>query len=77
MKKSDKGMIGRWGKWRGNFFIVYMGERVKLGYSVMQSDGNIFSGDVVLYSFNKASRDENNISQPNIEKANMFGIFSR
>ena len=30
-------------------------------YSVMQSDGNSFCGDVVLDSFNKASRDENNI----------------
>ena len=30
-------------------------------YSVMQSDGNSFGGDVVLNSFNKASRDEGNI----------------
>ena len=30
-------------------------------YSVMQSDGNIFCGDVVLDSFNEASRDEDNI----------------
>ena len=30
-------------------------------YSVMQSDGNSFCGDVVLDSFNKASRDEDNI----------------
>ena len=30
-------------------------------YSVMQSDGNSFWGDVVLDSFNKASRDEDNI----------------
>ena len=34
-----------------------------LPYSVMQSDGNIFCGDVVLYSFNKASWDEDNIFQ--------------
>ena len=27
----------------------------------MQSDGDSFCGDVVLDSFNKASRDENNI----------------
>ena len=27
-------------------------------YSVMQSDGNSFGGDVVLDNFNKASRDE-------------------
>ena len=30
-------------------------------YSVMQSDGNSFCGDVVSDSFNKQSRDENNI----------------
>ena len=30
-------------------------------YSVMQSDGHSFCGDVVLNSFNKASRDEDNI----------------
>ena len=32
-----------------------------LQYSVMQSDGNSFYGDVVSDSFNKTSRDENNI----------------
>ena len=30
-------------------------------YSVMQSDGNNFYGDVVSDSFNKTSRDEDNI----------------
>ena len=30
-------------------------------YSVMQSDGNSIYGDVVLATFNKASRDEENI----------------
>ena len=30
-------------------------------YSVMQSDGNGFCGDVVLNIFNKASRDEDSI----------------
>ena len=30
-------------------------------YSVMQSDGNSFCGDVVLNSFDKASRDKDNI----------------
>ena len=29
--------------------------------SVMQSDGNVICVEVVLVSFNKASRDENNI----------------
>ena len=37
------------------------GGAVVYWYSLMQSDGNIFCGDVVLYSFNKASRDEENI----------------
>ena len=31
------------------------------GYSVMQSDGNSFGGDVVLDSFNKKFRDGDNI----------------
>ena len=30
-------------------------------YTVMQSDGNNFCGDVVSYSFKKASRDEDNL----------------
>ena len=30
-------------------------------YNVLQSDGNSFCGDVVLESFNEASRDEENI----------------
>ena len=30
-------------------------------YSVMQSDGNSFDGDVVSDSFNKTLRDEDNI----------------
>ena len=34
--------------------------RIK-AYSVMQSDGNSFGGDVVLDSFNKTFRDEDNI----------------
>ena len=33
----------------------------KVLYSVMQSHGNSFCGDVVLISFNKASRDDDNI----------------
>ena len=36
-------------------------EMEEVNYSVMQSDENIFSGDVVLDSFHKASRDEDNI----------------
>ena len=35
---------------------------VRVPYSVMQSDGNSFCANVVLNSFNKASRDENKIS---------------
>ena len=34
---------------------------VFFSYSVMQSDGNSFCGDVVSDSFNKASGDEDNI----------------
>ena len=30
-------------------------------YSVMQSDGNRFCGDILLDSFTKASKDEGNI----------------
>ena len=30
-------------------------------YSVMQSNGNSFCGDVIFDSFNKAFRDEDNI----------------
>ena len=30
-------------------------------YSVMQSDGNSFWGDVILDNFNKAPRDEDSI----------------
>ena len=30
-------------------------------YSVIKSDGNSFCGDVVFDSFNKTSRDENNV----------------
>ena len=40
-------------------------------YSVMQSDGNSFGGDVVWDTFNKISRDEDNILYK-IYKANMF-----
>ena len=35
---------------------------LKLYYSVMQSDGNSLSGDVVLDNFNRAYLDEFNIS---------------
>ena len=37
------------------------GEQDKITYSVMQSDGNSFCGDVISDSFNKASKDEDNI----------------
>ena len=36
-------------------------EQGQEGYSVIQSDGNSFCGDVVLDSFNKGFRDEDNI----------------
>ena len=40
----------------------------------MQSDGNSFSGDVVLNSFNKASWDEDNILYP-VYKSKYVRIF--
>ena len=44
-------------------------------YSVMQSDGNSFCGDVVLDSFNKASRDEVNILNQ-IYKSTYLRLFT-
>ena len=43
-------------------------------YTVLQSDRNTFYGDVVLDSFNKASRDEDNISGQ-IYKKQIFSDF--
>ena len=43
-------------------------------YSVMQSDGNSFWGDVVLDSFDMAYRDEDNILDQ-MNKTNMFGFY--
>ena len=43
-------------------------------YSVMQSDGNDIYGDVVLDSFNKASRDEDSILDQ-IYKSKIVRIF--
>ena len=36
-------------------------------YSVMHSDGNSFRGDIVSDSFNKTSRDKDNILDQNYE----------
>ena len=44
-------------------------------YSVMQSDGNSFGGDVVFGSFNKACRDEDSI-QENIYVKQIFRNFN-
>ena len=41
-------------------------------YSVMQSDGNSFCGDVVTGSFNKISWDEDNILDQIYKKINLF-----
>ena len=38
-----------------------LAEFMNSNYSVMQSDGKGFGGDVVSDSFNKTSRDEDNI----------------
>ena len=43
-------------------------------YSVMQSDGNNFCGDVVLDSDNMASRDADSISEKCME-SKYFRIF--
>ena len=43
-------------------------------YSVMQSDGNSFCGDVILDSFNKAYWKEEFFKNKYI-KANIFGFF--
>ena len=40
--------------------LGFLGVDVRV-YCVIQSDGNSFCGDVVLDSFNKAPRDEDNI----------------
>ena len=37
-------------------------------YSVMQSDGNSFYGDVVLDNYNKAYRDKDNIIDQKYKK---------
>ena len=40
----------------------------KFSYRVMRSDRNNFCGDVVFYSFNKVSRDKDNILDQRCEK---------
>ena len=50
------------GKWKIILQKFVFGPRPQtLMSSVMQSDGNRFGGDVVFDSFNKASRDEQDI----------------
>ena len=61
---SIAGRRRQWGTW----------EDLKLDYSVMQSDGNSFCGDVVSDSFKKASRDEDNILDQ-VYKGNRFGLL--
>ena len=46
-------------------------------YSVMQSDGNSFYGDVISDSFHKASPDEDKIYYNMYIEANMFGSLLR
>ena len=46
-------------------------------YSVMHSDGNSFCGDVVLDSFNKASRDEDNILYKIYKSKYVWNIIMR
>ena len=44
-------------------------------YSLMQSDGNSFCGDVVLDSFNKAYRDKDTILDQKYEKRIFFYLY--
>ena len=51
------------------------GEQDIITYSVMQSDGNSFCGDVISDTFNKASRDEDNILELIYKKKYVYVIF--
>ena len=42
-------------------YVLYREYFLNFGYSVMQSDGISFCGDIVLDTFNKTSRDADNI----------------
>ena len=44
------------------------GTNIQNCYTVMQSDRNTFNGDVVLDSFNKVSREEDNILDQKYKK---------
>ena len=44
-------------------------------YSVMQSDGNSFYGDVVLLIFNRAFRDKDSILEQNYEKQIFWDLY--
>ena len=44
-------------------------------YSVMQSDGNSFRGDVVLDSCNMSYRDEDNILDQKYEKQISWDLY--
>ena len=43
----------------------------------MQSDGNMFGGDVVLNSFKKSYRDEDNIQDQENRKPIFWDIFCK
>ena len=44
-------------------------------YSVMQSDGNIFCGYVVVYSFSMTFRDEESILDQMYEKQTFLDFY--
>ena len=44
-------------------------------YSVMQSDGNSFGGDVVLDSFNMLYRDEDSMLEQKYEKQLSWDLY--
>ena len=44
-------------------------------YSVMQSDGNRFCGDVVLDSFNMAYKDTDSILDQKYEKQKCWDLY--
>ena len=69
-------LISLFKKFRFHFVWEFMRitEQRRMVYTVMQSDGNSFSGDVVSNNCNKTSRDEDNILDQ-IYKSKYVWIF--
>ena len=49
----------------------------ELTYSVMQSDGNNFCGDLVSDGFNMSYRDEDSISEQKCEKQISWDLYHK